>query len=433
MTLFRTSCALRLRAWLSIGVAVAIVGACSGGAGRSVQTPVGTTSTATVETPEASRNPAPIPDLAPRTTALAISPRVSWKKLPLSPLSARAGAASVWTGREWLIWGGITPSDGYSDGASFDPRTNRWKRLPAAPLRARSTPVAFWAGSEMLIWDPLGRGGAAFRPGTQSWRRLPPLPLSPRSSVLFAWTGNSAIVLGGYGPTQGCCLKDGALFDINRSRWERIPPPTADSGDPWADVSVWTGHEFIVSDERGHGYAYSPKARQWRTFAFLVGNHAVWSDNLLVSFGREAAAGSARNEGGAGDPERKKPPELQAAGPGPADAGVFDPEHDTWNRLPRGIISDYEFPVAAVWTGSLLLLWGKSYPDSDPCKETFGCESGPGSAAALSIDAASWVSLPQPVLRARDKAAVAWTGRQLLVWGGWYDDFQYADGAALTL
>src|SRR5262245_18550554 len=67
----------------------------------------------------------------------------SWRTIAESPLSARAGSVSVWTGRELLVWSGLpafadgcSPDEGGGpicgspavfDGAAYDPATDTWR------------------------------------------------------------------------------------------------------------------------------------------------------------------------------------------------------------------------------------------------------------------------------------------------------------------
>ena len=105
-----------------------------------------------------------------------------WHRLASMP-SQRSQAATVWTGKGLLIWGGRTSRD---DGAlavarrglAFDPKVNRWSALPWAPLLGRLDPTAVWTGHAMIVWGgnrpnvPVNTGqrvsadGASFRPAT---------------------------------------------------------------------------------------------------------------------------------------------------------------------------------------------------------------------------------------------------------------------------
>ena len=71
----------------------------------------------------------------------------------------RSGFAAVWTGRQLLIWGGVTASGTRTThGEAYTPATNTWTALPAAPLRGRESPVAVWTGRQMILWGGFRNG-----------------------------------------------------------------------------------------------------------------------------------------------------------------------------------------------------------------------------------------------------------------------------------
>lgn len=129
----------------------------------------------------------------------------SWSPMSLSHApSPRRGAASVWTGTRFVVWGGMTEEALLGDGALYDPTNDTWSPLPnlGAPT-PRAFARALWTGSELLILggrDSLGpnRGGAAFNPTTGTWRDLPTLPdFAARTDFSAVWTGTECLVFGG--------------------------------------------------------------------------------------------------------------------------------------------------------------------------------------------------------------------------------------------
>jgi hypothetical protein len=97
-----------------------------------------------------------------------------------------------------------------------------------------------------------------------------------------------------------------------------------------------------------------------------------------------------------------------------------------WSELPAP--PEVRTDAAMAWTGSRLLVWG-GY-------EYTGHGDGPLPEGGLSFDAGSrrWGDIPQGPLFKRADPAFAWTGRELLIWGGWdggfRDDHAFGDGAA---
>lgn len=138
-----------------------------------------------------------------------------WTEMSKSPLCGRLGAASAWTGKEVLIWGGQScagaacPTDEsprLADGAAYDPAHDRWRRLGPSSLSARDGAAAVWTGGELLVWGGAGHegplaDGAAYEPVAGRWRALVPAPLAPRTQPAAVWTGRELVVWGAGRPT----------------------------------------------------------------------------------------------------------------------------------------------------------------------------------------------------------------------------------------
>lgn len=102
---------------------------------------------------------------------LAYNPATNrWRWLPVMQYP-RSGFAAVWTGRQVLIWGGLTAASiPPPHGEAYTPSTGKWTALPASPLRGRADPTAVWTGRQMIIWGGFSGStsfidGAAFTPG----------------------------------------------------------------------------------------------------------------------------------------------------------------------------------------------------------------------------------------------------------------------------
>jgi Sporulation and spore germination len=88
------------------------------------------------------------------TATLAYDPATNgWRRL--APTSGRLGAAVVWTGSRFLVWGGRTGPGAtlaLRHGQSYEPIGNRWSPLPRSPLPGRVDPTAVWTGRELIVW-----------------------------------------------------------------------------------------------------------------------------------------------------------------------------------------------------------------------------------------------------------------------------------------
>jgi hypothetical protein len=177
------------------------------------------------------------------------SPEPTWTKVARAPLSARFEQASVFTGREVIVWGGSSQSSGAAigtpasipgraapptsaldNGAAYDVAANRWRVLPAAPISARYNAVAAWTGSEMIVVGGMRDGtgpsggaeflhdGAAYDPVHNRWRRIPNAPGCPS---IGTWTGRQLVVAGACGRSGTFAM---GAYDPARNSWQTLPP-----------------------------------------------------------------------------------------------------------------------------------------------------------------------------------------------------------------
>jgi N-acetylneuraminic acid mutarotase len=328
--------------------------------------------------------------LAPPTTG-------RWRPIAAAPISGRDGAAAVWTGRQLLVWGGHrrVPGQGLGpmrDGASYDPAADRWQRIPDAPAGVQGTATGTaWTGTSLLVWmgnAPDGPAvGAAYDPAARSWRRMAASPLGPRESFSTMWTGRELIVFGG---SSGDALASpvGAAYDPASDRWRVLP--RAPIADRLGHAAVWAGGEMLVWGGRGagraygDGAAYDPASDRWRPIARHSPSAvaaAVWTGTrmLVWSTAKDRTGGA-----------------------------QYDPVRDRWTPIARGPVLG-GLLSGPVWTGSQMVAW-------DGGAHNRGVAYAPGSDA--------WSLLPRAPLATdrglgRFGAAMVWTGRDVLVWGGW--------------
>lgn len=182
-----------------------------------------------------------------------------------------------------------------------------WRVIADAPLPRGYGYRGVWTGEEMLVWggsalDPetlmprLVSRGAAYDPKADTWRRIPAAPIKSGTGYSVTWTGDEVLVWGD--PDRGSKTKSnrGAAFDPKTSEWRRIPsgPLTGRSG----HLAVWTGDELIV-----------------------------WG-GWLTSYERERYDGS---------------------------GAAYDPETDSWRKLPRGPLPA-GYDAKGAWTGGEVLV-----------------------------------------------------------------------------
>ena len=240
-----------------------------------------------------------------------------------------------------------------------------------------------------------------------TWSLIPAGPTN--IGVPAGWSGREVLA-----SRCGCCGELGSVnmsaFNPARGVWRQLPktPLTPRSG----AVGTWAGTEMIV-----------------------VGGEA--SADGLMEHGAAATDGAAWNPA-TGSWRRIAPmpaplPEgafatavwtgnemiiwaSRAGGTGGLGMKVagtelvlaYNPATDTWRRLPASGLATREDPVVA-WTGTELVVWGGM---------SFQQNAAYGDGARLDPATGTWRRLPAAPVPARGSAASAWTGREVVLWGG---------------
>lgn len=75
-----------------------------------------------------------------------------WVDVPDAPIDGRYSSTAVWTGEEFVVFGGHSFDESFVNGAAFDPSSRRWRLVPEAPLSVAAHPASVWTGSEMVVW-----------------------------------------------------------------------------------------------------------------------------------------------------------------------------------------------------------------------------------------------------------------------------------------
>ena len=314
--------------------------------------------------------------------------RQAWRRLPRSPLTPRVEAAAVWTGRELIVWGGYDrlgrgALHTAGDGAAYDPARRTWRRLPPAPLSARAYATAVWTGREVLVVGGVpavrtdrGRGvtdAAAYDPVRERWRRLAASPRlrGPLVAQHLVWTGARLLVWSDWEQVHRSAVtltdgqqaireegRDGVdvwAYDPAADRWTVLP---AASGQPaLGGALVWTGREVLSVAgrpyhgpplDRNPGARYDPARNRWQPLADGPLDTAalpatLWTGAALVVWNSES--------------ERRGDPRTAFQS---GDGAAWDPGRDRWHRLPRPRSTGGHGSVA-VWTGRLVLVWGGTW------------------------------------------------------------------------
>jgi hypothetical protein len=363
--------------------------------------------------------PADTPPPSSRTIASLADGK--WSTLRKAPIQARSGAAATWTGRQLLVWGGVTYSRTaapgsdtaqlYADGAAYDPATARWEKLPSAPLSARQHPASAWTGKEWLLWGGFAShgqqpDGAAYDPAKRTWRKLPPAPLRKGDGTQAGWTGRELVVFSLQSADQA------AAYDPAANHWRRLPPLPIGSGRRLGGTTIVTAgdHVYVWANwyvDAGRG----EEATEYGTEILEYDRSRIrWTRPVFRGEVPEVPVGWAWVNG-----------ELVVMSSGPYQPTVAD------DGEPQSLAGYRLNPATGVWRQT-----AEGVPD-DASPFTFGAggdamlsmvgewslgAGNHGKLVAWDARADRWVQLaPMPYAFVEDDAVVVWTGRELFVWG----------------
>jgi hypothetical protein len=103
---------------------------------------------------------------------------------------------------------------------------------------------------------------------------------------------------------------------------------------------------------------------------------------------------------------------------------AYSPTTNRWRQLASMPSGRSQF--AAVWDGKRLLVWGGAITAAN-------VPQNPPTGTAYNPRTNRWSPLPRATLRPRLGPTAVWTGRTMIVWGGWTIGTRYfTDGAAFT-
>ena len=309
--------------------------------------------------------------------------------------SPEVGPSDAGSGDSGMIDGGSAPGP--------------WRTLARGPLSARVNSASAWTGTRLIVWsgDTGDRNGALFDPVTNQWTATSTVGApAARQIPTTVWTGSRLFVWGGVETvTPFNALGDGAMYDPATDRWRSVAasPILLPTG---RGTAAWTGSRVFVMDAAA--VQYDPVLDRWSNTNFVgqptarIYSTVVWTGSQVLVWG-----GLDRNTFS-----------------GIRDGARYDPTFDTWTAMSTaGAPSGRGVPVA-VWTGTELLIWG-GY-------EVRGTLQILGNGALYNPATNTWrpmSTVGAPL--ARMLTAYAWTGTELIVWGG-ADGLRtsHADGAA---
>ena len=383
--------------------------------------------------------------------------------------SARQGHAAVWSGTRMLIWSGrfydpdaIVTTE-FSDGGSFDPVGNAWTAISSVSAPTpRTNGVAVWTGSKMVVWGGVNedpgqsltelRDGGVYNPATNSWSAttLTNAPIA-REGAVAAWTGSRMLIWGGFTVAEWNPVSNppdvGAAYDPAGNAWSAIS--TVNAPMPRSmHTAVWTGSQFVVwggesssaASPEGNangldtGGRYNPTSDTWTATADDAPSpHAadatVWTGTEMLVWGGAAdgtgtrynpATNSWHAMTATGAPAPRHAPAVWTGtemifigGDNLSDGGRYNPTTDAWVIIPATGGPGPRSNHVVAWSGTEVLVWGG-----------FGTGTGPFGTynTGSRYNASTHVWTPMSAtsgLNPRAYVSAVWTGADLLVWGGW--------------
>jgi N-acetylneuraminic acid mutarotase len=236
----------------------------------------------------------------------------------------------------------------------------------------------------------------------ETWAARSSLP-SPRWSHTAVWTGSEMLIWGG--GAAGSFLNDGGRYNPATDTWLPIPIVGAPSG-RWFHSAVWTGNEMVVWGGRNDffsstgnmndGGRYDPAANSWKPVNQTGAPSgrsqfpSIWTGSEMLVWG------------GAGDDGQNR-----------GDGARYNPSTDAWTPIAMNGAPQGRVDHAAVWMGTEMFLWGGGTFDGTYFDDSLNT-GGRYDPAADKWRTITTVGAPP----AAAQAVAAWTGREIIVWGG---------------
>lgn len=306
----------------------------------------------------------------------------AWAEIPTdgAPDSHVHGAA-VWTGTEYLVWGGEV-GDSTVPGGRYNPSTGKWSRMSIASQPSPRSYFAYaWTGSEFLVWggwsnpgygqEPTFFGdGGAYDPVTDSWRPVSTFGApTPRAYPITVWAGHTWLVWGGIGGPAGqfeTYYPNGASYDPTRDSW-RLMQPSGAPNNPALGGAVWL----------------DPQALFWGS----SGSESTGSQAITPGLG-----------------------------------GEYNPDSDSWSRIPSTNGPDMHSWPALLWTGRYVLALGRR-----SVKDASGNYVDVAHGRAFRAKDNTWMGMASG-FNPRNGPTACWANGHAYLWGGSIGDGDQADG-----
>ncbi|HEY1332184.1 MAG TPA: hypothetical protein VGH10_12050 [Actinomycetota bacterium] len=334
----------------------------------------------------------------------------NWRAIPKAPIAGRIGEGVAWSGKVMFVWGGVIRTGGgsataASDGASYNPASNKWKKLPPAPSGVLGVvgPAAAWTGDSTVFWagnSPDGpAAGAVYHPATGTWTKLPNGPLGPRESYASVWDGSEMLIVGGSSGDQFASPTAAAVAP-DAGSWRLLPALETLRG-LLPNGAVMGGGEMYLAGRLSRCPQRGSSCGKYRAI-FLA--YAPQTDQVHALDLKRAPVSATRRS--LLTPVAWTGSEVVfAIAQAPAAGLVFyNPDSQAWRtgKAAPGKPANAAYSQTA-WIGGRWVV-----PAGSGLLQIYDPASN-----AWSLDAAG----PSP-LNSRSGSAIAWTGSTLIAWSG---------------
>jgi ferric-dicitrate binding protein FerR (iron transport regulator) len=309
-----------------------------------------------------------------------------WEETPEVPILPRTGFSTVLWKSKLFIWGGVH-GDSFSDGAIYDLIGKRWKIIGIemyeddeemedddqdyAAIVGRYGHITHLWKSKVFIWggeSTISGGtwnGGIYNLEKGEWEEInEEAPIEERKYYRSVLVGSKVFIWGGYSAGHGVHgLNDGAIYDIEKDEWKKLPEAPIKGRYNHTVISygskvfIWggTAKDGAIYDIEKGEWERLPKApiksrRCYRGYALCGSKVFIW--------------------GGVG----KKGKIL-------SDGAIYDFEKNGWKLLPEAPIKSGKRPIAYVAGSKILVIRDRdSFIDG----------------AIYDLDKESWERLPGP-------------------------------------
>ena len=227
-------------------------------------------------------------------------------------------------------------------------------------------------------------------------------PPEARDSHTAVWTGSEMIIWGG--EANNSLLNSGGRYDPATDTWtftNTSGAPTARAGHTavWmgTEMVVWGGHDESFSRVNTGG-KYNPGANSWTPTSTTNAptgrdrHTAVSTSSEMIVWGGFDDSFNDVNTG-----------------------GRYNPGTDSWTATTTANAPDARELHTAVWTGTQMIVWG-GFDNLNFVDLNTGGRYNPNT---NSWTATSTINVPD----ARENHTAVWTGSEMIVWGGFGDEF----------